>query len=295
MNKKILLVILLVIVSFSFGCSSNNSTGYTNFRTGSTGLSLRFLPYSPPLTIYDNENVDFIIEISNKGAHDINMGKLFLSGFDRNIINIYENYHPFESIEGKSEYNSQGEKLIVDRYAGTKISLPYGVEEHSSPIEAIACYEYQTIASFPICIDANPRVSKHDGCFASDVSGSSQGGPISVSHIDVESGTGKMRFVITLKNVGQGDLIDYNSCPFGYKYNEMNNIKSYSVDISGVTLECQPDNNNIKMDDMGQARIYCKAGNLNENQAAYLTPITIKLNYDYKDSTSTSVRIKGNI
>ena len=294
MKKIIFLIIFLTLISFSFGCAKK-STEYHNFRTGSEGLSLRFLPYSPPSTIYDGESVDFVIELFNKGAYEIRTGKLFLTGFDKNIINIYGDYLVFNNIEGKSEYNNQGERLIIDKYIQTKISLPEGVEEHSTPIEAVACYEYQTIASFPICIDANPRMGQHDGCSVGDISGSSQGGPIAVSHIDVESGTGKMRFIITLKNVGKGHLIDYNSCPFGYNYNKMNNIRSYDVDISGVSLECEPSSSSIKVDSTGQARIYCQANNLNENQAAYLTPITITLNYDYKDSTSTNVRIKGDI
>lgn len=295
MKKIIAIVILLILASLNLGCSSKETTGYYNFRTGSEGLSLKFLPYSPPSVIYDKDSVDFIVEISNKGAYDIRGGKLYLTGFDRNIINIYENYYVFGDIEGKSEYNDQGEKMIIDRYASTKISLPDGVEEHSTPIEAVACYEYQTIASFPVCIDSNPRVSQHDGCSVSDVSGSSQGGPVAVSNIDVEAGTGRMRFIITLRNVGGGDLIDYNSCPFGYSYNEINKIRSYDVEISGISLDCQPDSGSLKVDDSGQARIYCQADSLNPEQSAYLTPITVTLVYDYKNSASTNVEIRGDI
>jgi len=292
--KKILNLLLLLSLLFNLGCSTN-SPNYVDFRTGSEGLSMRFLPYSPPSTIYNGDKVDFVLELSNKGAYDIRGGKLSLTGFDKNIIKMYNDEFTFEKVEGKGEYNYQGEKLIIDQLIGTKISLPEGVNQYNTPIEAIACYEYQTIASFPVCIDANPRVSKHDGCSVNDVSGSNQGGPIAVTHIDVEGGSGKMRHIITLKNVGGGELMNYNACPYEYAYNNNNNINNYEVSISGINLECQPGPSSLKMDDMGQARIYCKIDNLNENEAAYLTPITIKLNYDYKDSTSTNVRIKGNI
>jgi len=292
--KRLLTIFLVFLVLLTWGCSRQTETGYTNFRSGSQGLSLRFLPYSPPSTIYDNDVVDFVIEIANKGAYDIRSGKLYITGFDRNIINIYENYFVFNAIEGKSEYNNQGEILIVDRYVGTRISLPGGVEEHNTPIEAIACYEYQTIASFPVCIDSDPRTSKHDGCSVSDVSPGTQGGPIAVSHVDVESGTGRMRLIITIRNVGSGDVIDFNACPFGYSYNEMDKIRSYDVDIQGIPLDCQPDSGSLKLDDLGQARIYCQANNLPED-AAYITPVTVTLNYDYKNSASTSVKIRGDI
>jgi hypothetical protein len=166
---------------------------------------------------------------------------------------------------------------------------------HTTPIEAIACYEYQTIASFPVCIDPNPRSNEHDACSAIDITGNSQGGPVAVKKVAIESGLGRMRFIIDIKNVGMGKLIDYNSCPFGYKYNDMNNIRNYKVEIPGINLNCEPGSRSLKVNEQGTGRIYCQAENLNQDQSAYQSVMTITLDYDYKDDTSTSIHIRGDV
>ncbi|MCK5107358.1 MAG: hypothetical protein KAQ83_01405 [Nanoarchaeota archaeon] len=293
--KKLIIILLLASILIVSGCSSGSNTQVSNFRTGTEGLSLSFLPYSPPPTVYSGDNVDVVIQLENKGAYDIRGGKLHLTGFDKNILGIYENYYVFDEILGKSEYSLEGEKKIIDKYTNVGVNLPDTVNSHTTPIEAIACYEYQTIASFPVCIDPNPRVNKHDGCSATDFSGNSQGGPIAVKNVQVESGLGRMRFIIDIENVGNGDLIDYNACPFGYKYNDINNINSYQVEIPGLNLNCEPDSRSLKINEAGQGRIYCQVENLNQEQSAYQSVMSITLDYDYKDSTSTSIQIRGDI
>lgn len=294
--KKYLIPLLIASILIISGCSSGNSDrDYPNFRTGTEGLVLNFLPYSPPATAYSGDVMDIVIEIDNKGAYDVRSGKLYMSGFDKNILSIYENYLVFDEILGKSEYSLNGEKKIIDKYTNVRVTLPNNVDSHTTPIEAIACYEYQTIASFPVCIDSNPRVNKHDACSASSISGNSQGGPIAVKNIQIESGLGRMRFIIDIENVGNGELIDYNACPFGYKYNDVNNINSYQVEIPGINLNCEPDSRSLKINDAGEGRIYCQAENLNQEQSAYQSVMSITLDYDYKDSTSTSVQIRGDI
>jgi len=292
--KKIIFLIFLVCLLLLGGCGPSEE-GYGSYRTGTDGLILKFLPNTPPPVTYAGDNIDILMEIANKGAYDIRGGKLYLMGFDRNIIGIYDNFFMFEGVDGKNEFNSDGDKLILDDASNTRIRLQEGVEKHNTQITAAACYEYQTTASFPICIDPNPKLSSHDACSPRDISGSSQGDPVAVIKVEVESGEGRIRLIITARNVGTGEVMDYDSCPFGYKYDEINNIRNYDVEIAGVSLQCEPDSRELKFGENQQAKIYCKAEGLDINQAAYTTPITITLDYDYKTSTSTSIEVREEI
>jgi len=275
------------------GCGEQRSD--SDYRTGTEGLVLQFLPNAPPAIAYVGDNIDVAIYLSNKGAYDIRGGKLYLVGFDRNIINIHQDFFNFENIGGKTQWNLEGEKEIIDSITNVNLRLPSGVEKHNTQLEAIACYEYQTTASFPICIDPNPKINTHDACTVGSVSGLSQGGPIAVKSVSMEPAEGKLRILINIRNEGDGEVIDYNSCPYGYKYNEMNNIRSYDIDISGISLHCDPSPNELKLGEKKDANIYCTSSNLNSELPAYLTPITIKVNYDYKTSTTTQMEIRKEI
>ena len=294
MMKKLIFTIFLVCLLLLSSCGPSEE-GVGLYRTGKEGMSLKFLPNTPPSVTYDGDNIDILIELSNKGAYDVMGGKLYLMGFDRNIIGIYETFYMFEDIDGKNEFNMAGDKLIFEDATNTRIRLQEGVEKHNTQIKAVACYEYQTIASFPICIDPNPKLTSHDACSPSDISGSSQGAPVAVTKVEIESGEGRLRLIITAKNIGTGQVMDYNSCPFGYKYNEINNIRNYDVEISGLSLQCEPDSRELKFGENQEAKIYCKAEGLDINQAAYTTPVTITLDYDYSSSTSTFIEVRAEI
>jgi len=214
MNKKI--IFILLVLSFVSGCQyigSNKeaTTIYTKYHQGYQGLDIKFVTSSPPSVVYDQPNsffadrdeINFLIEIRNKGAFDIGTtisdrpfgtGYLLLHGYDEVIL---QNLKPTdrkggiiyldeldcygEGVEGKSMYNSDG-GLIVIEYPpkSNKLgcpSLPYYssiflTSDYYRPnIVATACYEYYTEASPQVCIDPDPYSERVDkSCVVSGIS-----------------------------------------------------------------------------------------------------------------------------
>lgn len=308
MKKIPSIILLFLLVSLSFGCTRGEPRrSDVNIHTGTDGLVLKFLPQTPPNIAYSGETMDIQVEISNKGAYPVNNGLLYFTGFDKSIIDLggYE-YVSIPLIESKAEYLREGGKDVIilsdQEYMGDEIdvSLPPGVDNYQTRIEAIACYTYKTTATIPICIDANPRIDTHDACKPTNVGGGSQGAPISVSNVQVEPGYGKLRLILTLNNVGNGVVINTDSCPFGYKYNELGNLEGLEVNLEGITLLCNPDTN-VKLSG-GSAKVYCQAditellaSNNNAGTGAYMSPLTINFDYGYKNSIFTTLEIRKGI
>ena len=296
MKKILVFLFLLFFISLSMGCAQGEPRRHDiKVHTGTQGLVLKFLPQTPPQIAYSGETMDIQVEVLNKGAYTVNDGLLFFTGFDKSIVDIGYEFVDIPVIEGKAEYLVEGGKdlIVLSDLLGDEIdvSLPPGVDDYPTRIEAIACYTYKTTATIPICIDANPRVDTHDACQSSNVGGGSQGAPIAVSNVQVEPGYGKLRLILTLNNVGGGIVIDRDSCPFGYKYGELGNLGALEVNIEGITLDCNP-YPNVKLND-GFAKIYCHA-DVSEllNEGAYKTPLTVRFEYGYKNSVSTPIEIR---
>ena len=238
-SRKILTVasflVLIVLVS-GFSCSlkkdsgsplgSSSKTGakktVEELRTGTEGMSVGFAPNNPPATIYAEDNqpnkVDVIVELSNKGAYPQPeegkppSGKIFLSGYDKNILQFNP---PDYELGKKSLYG----KSLIDTRGGSDIAIFNGdiqdtlkVDKYSPILLATLCYDYQTIAGPPVCIDPDPhpQVPVKKVCEAAPITLTSQGAPVAVVGIDVNALATKTIFTIAIKNVGSGDVIRNN-------------------------------------------------------------------------------------
>ena len=142
MKKRALTIILLFLVTISFGCSTSEPQRKDNINVhkGTQGLILRFLPQTPPSIAYSGETMDIQIEVSNKGAYETE-GKLYLTGFDKSIIEVDREYVAIPTIEGKAEYIQEGGKDIIvlsdqDNLGGEiNVALPIGVDKYNTRIE----------------------------------------------------------------------------------------------------------------------------------------------------------------
>ena len=297
MKKQSVITLLLFLVLINLGCTMGEPRRQdVDIHTGTQGLVLRFLPQTPPEIAYGEEDIDIQIEVSNKGAYTTN-GLLYLTGFDKSIIEVGTNSVTIDSTPGKDEFLREGGKNVI-AIPNIRVGLPPGVDKYPTKIEAIACYTYKTMATIPICIDGNPRIDTHDSCKPTNVGGGSQGAPVAVSNVQVESGHGKLRLVLTINNVGNGIIInqDGSSCPFGYEYGVLGNIEGFEAYLGKengpIDLQCNP-TSNIKIAG-GSAKVYCQA-NVNSETAAYITPLTVNFDYGYKNAISTPIEIRRGI
>jgi len=307
--KKII-VFGIVLMFFITSCAQGGERE-ENFRTGSEGLVMRFLPNQPPSKIYDDQNLDVQIEVANRGAYTVNgiMDTVYLSGFDHSIVRLEQGIRgsDIEEIEGKSLYNPIGSVDYVSFTGNPKSPLSSaGIDKYPFTLLATMCYGYETIASENVCIDPNPYgpAQREKVCNAQPVSFGTQGAPIAVTNVDVIPSKKRTMFKITIQNVGVGDVYkdgpdyDQKCSPYdvtGLQFGEIDNVLIDSVSVSGLEIKgtCKgnfdDDKQHVRLTN-GQTTITCELANP-QTSTAFVTPLIVKLNYGYRQTMSTFVEI----
>lgn len=283
-----------------------------DFRVGSEGLRMEFLPNLPPPRLYDDQEFDVTLRVSNVGATDVGFAndRIYLSGFDHRIVpGIPFTGQPLEVIEGKDAFNSLGTFGFVT-FQGTPVPLrAREIDRYPFTMAATACYGYETIASGEVCIDTDPfaTTSRQKVCPAGTATfQGTQGAPVAVSSVVVEPSPRKTRFRFTISNVGAGDVFRegatyLNKCspydPQGLRFDEVDYVALEQVRLSDtidITSSCRPkdqDQRHIKLIN-GVATVHCEVDHAALAAAgSFVTPLVIRLRYGYRNLISTNVEI----
>lgn len=302
--KKIIFLAILTAIMMLSSCANNTSESPNQIHIGSQGIEMKFMTGNPPSSIYKGEPLNIILEINNKGAYpnpEENVGQLFdgkvyLHGYDTTLIDSFFPKQMPSDLYGKDEFNSDGGYTTMT-FLSQSVNLPDGADSLPTEIQASVCYRYQTIATPTVCIDPDPYTNKikNKPCNINQVSmTSTQGAPVAVTKIEEDVLQNKIKFKITVSNVGGGLIVESNSmnkCP--------GNLDYYNTDIVYVSGEIS--NSNIYCTNNGQLKlkngfgtILCDANKPGEEISAYRTPLKIKLDYAYTKNIKTSLKIVNN-
>lgn len=308
MSKRGVLVVgLLVIMILIVSCGSRIQSGEKPTETaaalkavqsGTQGVELSLMPGYPASIIYDQNELVAILEIKNKGNHNLEPNACFvqISGFDPNIIrggleyprSCAENYGV---LEGKSVYNLNGGINQLD-FHSSSIELTGNVFEYNPTLNFKACYNYHTSGIAEVCIDPAfyQITSEQKTCQPQDVMmGGGQGAPVGVSYVGVDMAGDKAVFEINIRNLGGGRVLspytDVQSCDFNLAHSDLDRV-AYNIEMSGAgLLDCQPRDGFVRLYN-NQGKIICSVS-LTGGISAYQTPLTIDLNYNYISSPIT--------
>ena len=329
MKRKLFLIIVLILLISISGCGGKKDVkkSLEEIRTGTEGISVSFLPNNPPATIHvenDNTPFDVILELKNKGAYpqpdeqDFYVN-VYLSGYDKNILELDVERNDVNrlktSLIGKSLVNIGGGSDIVT-FKGKVKSSQLNVEKYEPILLATACYKYSTTAEPSVCIEPDPysTLTQKKVCEVKDISLSGQGAPIAVTKINEESFKEKTQFKLTIKNVGNGDVIKEQSIkkcdPFGKAENDkigredLDKVYLERVTIGGLPLDCSPFAEDSVRSTQGIIRLVNGEGYIvcdlqkegydayKESKTAFTTPLKITLSYGYRTIAQRSLQIK---
>ncbi len=303
-NKMMVALAFSLIALMLTGCGFQSGTDgppvSAEFTaTGTEGIVMKFLPDQPPSKVYTGSPINFIVELRNRGTHDVQNGMFYLTGFDPGIITGMPLYKDLEgTLEGKSQYNPEGGYTTLE-FASSTITLPSAMPNYKPTFMLTACYNYRTAATPLVCVDSNPLDTSSDkACRVQKVySTGSQGAPVSVQSIESEARPNGMYFRIHVANTAGGtdqasgtvfDTGAMGSCPGGLQYTDLN-IVTYTISISSSVLDCNPKSPLRLVNNKGT--IFCSY--IPSALPAYQTPLEIELNYGYKSSTSKVVNIEN--
>lgn len=322
----IILFCLLAVISIA-GCDTKKGPKdgiNTDFVKSSDGLVMEFVKNYPGdrYLVSGNpadphEPISIYVDIRNKGtypdsgANPFGNGKIFISGFDDNIIEFPNGKSkPISNLylSGVSQINPLGGLDTVE-FSGNIIQDKLTADSYDPTIIATVCYPYITKAGPSVCVDPFPFDDRQQKvCKIGSQTLSSQGAPIAVTRVDQEAATNNIKFKISIKNVGKGDVlkpgnvvIDKCSLSNGkldrrdFDIIKVNKIQIGSVDLFS-SRKCGPfadgTTDMVKLVN-GEGFIICSltVSDLGNAQSAYTTPLNIELGYSYRSMISKPIKV----
>jgi hypothetical protein len=310
--RKTILVSLFLALMILAGCGSFGSkkgeppVSAEFVATGTEGLVMQFVPDQPPAKVYTGAPLSFLFEVRNRGTYQVPSAAFYLTGYDPNIVQVSPPTHIMaQPLDGKTPFNPEGGYMTIP-FEAQNVLLQNNMPSYKPTFMLTACYQYQTIATPLVCIDANPLDTTTDkACRVQKVYATgSQGAPVAVQSIEAEARPNGMYFRIHIGNsAGEGsgsstataggtvfNMNSMASCPANLQYRDLNFL-TYQASISQQPLDCEPATHEIRLVN-NQATIFCKYLNI-PNMAAYQTPLEVKLFYGYKSSISKMVEIEN--
>ena len=297
MKKKLTAFVLVILTALIIaGCGTQDrDTNQKNWKTGNKGIEMNFQKGSPPISVYDGDRVDFIIEVWNRGAYPL-IGDLYLAGYDSSIFTGLRDVMPLSILETKTQYNPEGGFALI-RTDG-RVHVPQGVDSFQTPIKAYACYSYETDVAIPVCIDPEPgKNDATDPCTPGAYGAGTQAAPVAVTNVQVEATPSRTIFYIDVKNVGSGTILDealIRRCvDSDITFADANWVDLLEAWVGNAQyLQCGV-TNPIKLPD-GSGRITCWLSNP-QGTIAYTTTLNLRIAYGYKDVITTTVEARSSI
>lgn len=292
----LVLVLFLVTACGSIGGRQTDTSIRQEYRTGTQGLLMRFLPGTPPPRVYEGDPLVAAVEVTNKGTFDVSDGRLYLSGFDPTFLRFNTNAHTLSQLPGKSLFNPDGLFSNTFDFEDQAVSLPNNANKFTQTLKVTACYPYRTQATAMICVDSDPYSARltQKVCTVHPVAmGGGQGAPVAVTYVAQESTRDRMQFKITVQNVGDGDVISpsagFLNCHEGLDRRDIDKVQVTSVEFSGNELRSSCEPNPIRLIN-GQGFTFCSFdGRISEE--AFTTALNMVFDYSYRQSISTTVDI----
>ena len=301
--------VLLISVLFLVSCQPRAAAGENpretsailqQVQSGTQGIEMKFVQNYPPQTIYDQMEMIALVELWNRGTHDLSPGECFIqaTGFDPDIIEDIDLPQDCTSnvggvLEGKNEFNTEGGFSQLE-FNSPRVELPDGVFQYNPTLDMKACYRYRTRANPQVCVD--PQIyqinSEQKTCQVQDVStGGGQGGPVGVSHVGVTMVGNKAVYEISIQNYGTGTVLspDVNVYNCDVDYRDVDKVE-FDVTLGGAAarVNCNPLDEIVRLVNK-QGKIVCTFEV--PNTAPYEAPLQIDLNYAYLDSVKQPISI----
>lgn len=310
--RAILIALLITSLIFITSCGGKVAGGQNEgdtasrlkaVQSGTQGVVVRITPNFPPPLIYDQNELVAIVDIDNKGNHNLEPTECFIqvTGFDPQIIkggmniprSCAENTPGI--LEGKNVYNLNGGTNQIE-FHSPNIVLPPSVFEYNPILSFISCYHYHTTANPQVCVDPlfYQVTAQQKTCIPTSVGmGGGQGAPMSVTNVGVEMTGSRAIFDINIANSGGGRVLspyaDIQNCgQASLGYTDLDKV-AYSVKLAGGNLvDCKPRDGFVKLNN-NVGKIICTF-NI-PGASAYQTPLTIDLDYSYIQSFTRPVKI----
>lgn len=287
MKKTLLLIVILsVFLNGCVGVIQTDPSNQDNWRTGTQGVVMNFVPNNPPSEVVSSSDVLVYVELANKGATDATELKFHLTGFDDSILDQFDSEKHHENLPGKTKFNPEGSQEHILKWSSRILMGSLAeIDSFKQAFVVTACYRYKTEAYPQICVD--PTQFDVIGPSECDYSvkdlGASQGAPIVVTKVEKKMSTDKIFLEIEFQNKGSGNPYVKGSC-LRLEYDQIDkiNIVDEKVGSGRYIFNCNP--STVRLVNNRGFTICETIDGFNMPDTLSEIQVPIKISYYYRDS-----------
>ncbi len=294
------LFLVFVFLMFLSGCSSQSSFNVFNPYTGSDALVVSLMPSAPPEITYSGIPYKIGFKLTNYGALDIHNAYIVVGTDDFGGAKISNPSASFDLKGKKSTHFFRGE-TTYKFFDAVAPKLTSSQQVTNILLTYLVCYPYETKSQISLCIDTNPYNPSSGGCrFSPSVDVAPAGGPVNVvnvkeSPVPLSSDTIKLRFVITVKNLGNGLVLSYDNykslCDGSVDYKNLGKVK-VSASLSGSPLECYPSSISLMPSSANpETAVFTCYSSPMKMRSSFTSLLTVDLKYGYFLSGSKKLQV----
>ena len=312
MNKTILVSIILLTALLTSCTGGTVTTQGSPFIGGTTGVTITFEQGQPPAEVSDTGIQPFSITVrsENKGEYDVpkNRTHITIRGLSAPLFNttdarlvqnvaddlISTKRLPTGDIQEPAPIPTEFSEL---NYKGKVTGL-----EQTYPIQASICYEYKNTAQSSLCVRKNLITPKDGGVceVPGDKEAYNSGGPVQISNMKTMARSqNSLGFTFTINHVGTGTLYKITSeCNEQQRSDEGKLFIKVNTGLTGLTCTGMSDTSTEGTTYQGTAKylgtpLIITCTQIVDNLNDYVQPITITTEYDYQETTSTTIKVKS--
>ncbi len=327
-DKKIIFLACIMIIFSACGLVGGGSTNkpvtitQESLRTGTDALVMSVVKGAPPNETYEKGSIfPFAINAANKGASDINDGKIVVS-YDDTFLSILDdpwtdqsyqlplgagNAFKF-SLKGKAVDNPDGDVTVYSKNFKT-LDLFGQTQSQEVKFVVSACYDYHTSKGVTICLDPDPLKKTTKPCQMQSVSMASEGAPLVITRVEpklIKQSSGyELDVLVYVQNNGKGQIYQRGKAAaacggsfsglgkdFWGNLNEGDVKMSLSTEGTGQDFDCGPFPITISAKESSFRCVYKSPITLTQ---PYATLLFIDLGYGYTSAISTKMIISRRV
>jgi len=302
MEKRYLLVVLVLLVVFISGCN-DDPVSIGAFVGGSDGVDISFVEGAPLSEFTQGQEIPVSVLLKNNGEDDIaeNLAEVQLYGLPFDEYGLDDNYKKVEGqLRGiKKDFLEEGGEQVISM--GT---LKYNREVSGftdKQLFARVCYPYKTKAVVTSCatsknIDIVEETSVCDVEGEKIISGGVSSGPIQVTSFTEQlSGSSSVSFKLVIANSGIGDVYAFDSV-----CSSLSDPVTLAAKKEMVKLTVSPSDINCNFvsgeSNVGFVKVGIEPKNVIctmniDGSSSYERDIDIELDYKYVEDISVNIKI----
>jgi len=305
-----LLLSLLILA----GCKKNDKE--PQLKTGFIGGKEGIVPALEVTSGKENEVLDAGLEdfqinvnLENKGEHTVKENEILatLIGIDYRSFSInpasLKNIEPVDKIRKEQEKKLSGGQTALSFPANFKDDIPV---DQVYDLGVNVCSTYQTGATTNLCLrkEATRRGEQTAKCKIDNpklLAGSSAA-PVQITSLNQRpTGKNEISFIMTIENVGKGDVYPPSFIQQNAQClektdtkNKLNVAVSFPDNRPSITCPALKNSNKGEVSLIqGKTTITCKIDTNQEQETTFTRSPTIELDYVYKNTISTKITVKN--